>query len=61
MPSKGLSKEVMLQMRAEGKSNYEIAKALGCRPQNIYYHIGPVKQYKPRAVKAKEELAEQAQ
>jgi transcriptional regulator len=60
MPAKGLSKEVMLQMRAEGKSNYEIAQALGCRPQNIYYHIGPIKQYKPRAERAKEEIAEQA-
>jgi uncharacterized protein (DUF433 family) len=61
MPSKGLSKEVMLQMRAAGKSNAEIAAELQCSKARVYQLLGGQKKYRPRAERAKEDIAEQAQ
>jgi DNA-binding CsgD family transcriptional regulator len=61
MPNKNLSKDVMLQKRAEGKTNEQIAAELGCSKARVYQLVGGVKQYKPRAERAKEEIAEQAQ
>jgi len=60
MPNKGLSKEVMLQKRAEGKDNGQIAEECQCSRARVYQLIGGVKQYKPRGERAKEEMAGQA-
>jgi hypothetical protein len=60
MPNKNLSKDVMLQKRAEGKDNRQIAAECECSPARVYQLIGGQKQYKPRAERAKEEIAEQA-
>jgi hypothetical protein len=61
MPNKGLSKEMMEPLRAAGKSNAEIAVELKCSKARVYQLLGGQKKYRPRAERAKEEIAEQAQ
>ena len=52
--------EQMFALRAEGKSNAQIAAELGCSVMTVFNRIGGQKKYKPRAERAREEM-EQAQ
>jgi hypothetical protein len=61
MPNKNLDANVMLQKRGEGKNNDQIAAECGCSKARVYQMIGGQKKYRPRAERAKEEIAEQAQ